>query len=331
MRNLFFFIFILWFLPGWSQSFQPLTRSIGPTEKIIIRGYRGKLRIVPGHSNVLKVEGKKLGKDSSDQWTFQMEKKENVVEISVKNSLEQKDWEKIRSRDRIPDFEIKVTAPFRPMEIFWDEGQVLVSQWNESLSIQMTHGYIDTKGGKGPLMLQLINGKIKVSDHKGDVGIQSFSGKVFIKKTKGALDIDNHSAIYEVSGHWGTLGLRNYSGSVTTHGTRGSCLAGNINGKIHLNGFEGSFEGDFKGGSLNAKTKSLQNFVVKSEEASVVLKVPRRSGAKVSLQSQKGRIVGPRYLRKIRKGRWLERRGRLKGKDQGHIKIVSKYGEIVLK
>ena len=331
MRYLFFFIFILWFLPGWSKGFQPLTHSIGPTEKIIVRGYRGKLRIVPGHSNVLKVEGKKLGKDSSDQWTLQMEKKENIVEISVKNSLEQKDWERIRSRDQIPGFEIKVTAPFRPMEIFWDEGQVLVSQWNESLSIQMTRGYIDTKKGKGPLMLQLINGKISVSDHKGDIGIQSFGGKVFIKKTRGNLDIDNHSAVYEISGHRGVLDLRNYSGSVTTHGVRSSFLTRNINGKIYLNGFEGSFEGDFKGGSLDAKTKSLQNFVVKSEEASVILRVPGSSGAKVSLQSQKGRVVGPRHLRKIRKGRWLERRGQLRGKDQGHIKIVSKYGEIVLK
>ena len=331
MRFLFFFSFLLWFFPGWSQSFKPLTHPVDLVEKIVIRGYRGKLQIIPGPSNVLKVEGEKQGKAPPDQWTLQMEKKENILEISMKGSLEQKDWEKIRSGDQNPDFDIKVTAPFKPVEVFWNEGLVSVGRWKESLSVQMTRGNMDVKEGRGLLMLQLIRGRIKVSNHKGDIGIQSFGGRVFVKKTKGTLDIDNHSAVYNVSNHQGVLGLRNYGGSVTARQTRGAFLVRNISGKIRLEGFEGSFEGDFDDGSLNARVKNLQNFVVKGEEASVVLKVPQKSGAKVSLQSRKGRIIGPRYLQKIRRGQWVERRGRLRGKEQGHIKIISKYGEIVLK
>ncbi len=331
MRSLFFLMFFLWFFPGWSQNFQPITHPINLAEKIIIRGYRGKLQIVSGDSDVLKVEGKKMGTNPSDRWTLQMQKKENVVEVLVKSPSEQEDWAKIRSRTSVPDFEIKVTAPLKPMEVFWDEGQVLVNQWKESLSVQMTQGYIEATKGRGVLLLQLIKGRIKVSGHKGNISVQSFKGNVVMKGTEGALDIDNHSAVYEVSNHQGTLDLRNYSGFVTANRTRGPFLVRNINGKLRLSGFDGSFEGDFEGGSLNARMKSVQSFVVKSEDASIFLKVPGKSGAKVSLLSQKGRVVGPSHLEKIRRGRWMERRGQMKGRDQGNIKIVSRYGEIVLK
>lgn len=317
--------------PVWPQSFQPLSHSIGLAEKIVIRGYRGTLRIVPGNSDVLKVEGRKIGKVPFDRWTFQMQKKENVVEILVKGPSEQEDWSKVRSGARIPDFDIKVTAPLKPLEIFWDEGQISVNQWNENLSIQMNHGRIETTRGKGSLVLHLIKGLIRISGHRGSIGIQSFNGRVFTKKTEGTLDIDNHSAVYEVTGHQGTLGLRNYSGSVLVSKARGPVLVRSVSGRIHLENFDGTFNGDLKGGSLDAKVKNLRNFVVKSEQAPVTLTVPRKSGARVSLRSQKGRVIGPAYLQKVRRGLWKERRGRLRGQEQGHIKIVSKYGKIVLK
>ena len=325
--------FYLWFFPLWAQSSKSFTHSVGSAKKIVIRGYQGKLQIFPGSSDLLKVETKKQGQDSSGPWDFQVKEKGDVLEVSMKDSssTEREDWSKVRSMGRVPGFQMRFTVPKRPIEIFWHEGQVVAHKWKESLNIQMTRGDIELKDGQGPLLLQLVQGRVKISGHKGKVELQSFGGQVSVDRTEGEWKLDNHSSSYKIKGHRGPMSLRNYNGFLDMSKIQGDLVVRNQNGKLRLNGFRGNFEAQIEKGSLQAKVESLGNFTVESEEASVVLNVPEKSGAQVSLRSQKGRVKGPKHLRKIQKGLWEEYRGRLKGQKQGNIKIVSKYGDIVLK
>lgn len=313
-----------------AQRFQPIEHPIGTAEKIVIRGFKGQLQIIPAQDDILKVEAQKKGNGDFDRWTFQVKQNQNAVEVFVKGPSEQEDWEKLRA-GQVPPFDMRITAPLRPLEIFWGEGSFSASGWKSNLSLQMTQGAIKVSESMGNLNLQLINGRIAVDKHQGNVDIQSFKGQVVTDETKGAMTLNNHSSIYKLTNHEGPVELRNHSGSVTMNKIKGRSVVKNVSGVVRLLEYSGSFDGDFSKGELRAKVKSLQSFSVISDDAAITLDAPKESGAMVSLRSEKGSLWAPIHLRKTKKGLWTERNGRLKGKEQGNIKIISKYGNIVLK
>lgn len=314
-----------------AQRFQPVEQPIGLAEKIIVRGFEGRLQIVPSQGETLKVEAEKKGKGDLDRWTFQVRKKQNALEVVVKGPSEQESFEKWRGGQKLPHFDMKVTAPVRPLEIFWGEGEVFTKGWKSGLSLQMNNGKTKIEEGDGPLKIQLIRGRIDVAKHQGAIDIQSFKGETILTETKGTLSLNNHSAKYQLTGHQGPIRIKNHSGTISMKEVDGSSQVRNVSGVMRLRDYSGSFSGEFTRGSLDAKVKSLQSFVINSEDAAITVDAPKESGARVSIRSEKGRLWGPPYLRKIKKGRWTERKGRLKGKEQGNIKIISKYGDIVVK
>lgn len=318
-------------LSAYGQNFEPIVKPIGFAEKIVVRGFKGNLQIVPTESENLRVEARKTNKGDFDQWTVQLRQKSNVVEVVVKGPSEQEDWEQLRNQKNVPEFDIKITAPQKDLEVFWGQGKFVVEQWKSNLSVQMTDGDMRVGQSKGNLMLHLIKGRMKVTEHQGNIETQTFNGQVVLEKTKGMVVIDNHSALYTVDEHNGPLEFRNHSGSLVDNKSSGSLNIKNISGVITIRDFSGSLEGEIGKGSLNAKMTNVQNVVVNSEEAAITLDVPDESGAMVSLRSQKGDLRSPDYLEKNEKGLWIEHKGRLKGKEQGNIKIISKYGNIVLK
>ena len=185
LRFFLLFLVFVWSLPLWSQNFQPLSHPIGLADKIIIRGYSGSLKIVPAGSDVLKVEGKILEKAPQGRWTLEMQKKDNTIEVFIKEHLEKDDWLKFRSGQKMAKFDLRVTAPARPMEVFWNWGQVSSQNWKESLSVQMNQGRIESRKGRGPVFFNLIKGVVNISDHQGDIKIQSFNAQVTTKKNQG--------------------------------------------------------------------------------------------------------------------------------------------------
>lgn len=331
MKCLLILSHLLFSFPLLAQTFQPVSIPVGVTDKIIVRGYKGKLEIVPTDSEELRVEGRKIGSGTFDQWKVQLRRKQNDLEVIVKGPSESEDWEKVRANNSIPSFEIKLTAPQKAMEVFWSEGSVLAKKWKAPLTVQMTEGDMAFEMGEGPLMAQLIKGRLKVLDHQGDVELQTYNGQVFLEKIKGTLKVNNHSSNYQIQEQQGSSDYRNHSGSLVFKDIKGQIRLKNISGVISLNELNGSFEADMDKGAVNVVASQLQNFVVNTESAPVTLKAPRSSGASVKIRSEKGRLHAPTHLRKSTKGRWTELTGRLKGDDQGQIKIVSKYGDIVLK
>lgn len=325
------FILLTWMVPAQAMRFQPIIQPLGGAEKIIIRGFKGKLQIVPTHTETLRVDAEKIRGSAFDRSEVRVERVDSSLQVVVKGASTSEDWDNLRRNEKVAEFSIKVTIPARKLEIFWHEGQVVGQGLDNDLNIQMTKGDVKVTGSKGKLMVQLIDGRIKVSEHSGNIGIQSFKGQTTIDKTKGEISTNNYSARFKVTDHSGPIEFINHSGSVALSDIKGAVTARNVSGVMSLKDFAGSFAGEFQKGALSAKLKELQSFVVNSHEATIELNTPKESGATVSLRSEKGRMRVPVFLGKLRKGRWTERRGRLKGKEQGNIKIISKYGDIVLK
>ncbi len=295
----------------------------------MVRGFKGRLQIVPTESDTLKVEAETQGDPMG--WTFTARKNQNQWEIVVKGGSEQSDFEEVRKNGKVPPFDLKITAPARPIEAFWNEGEVYLDKWPSDFSVQVTDGKVISRNGKGRYKVQVINGLVDVAEHQGSFDLQLFKGKAVFAKTKGELAINNHSANFQITEHDGPIRLQNHSGAVSMIDVNGRANVKNISGVFHLTKYSGNFDGDFDKGSLTAKVESLQSFKVNSNEAPITLDVPKNSGALVSLRSEKGHLWGPNVLRKIKRGRWTERKGRLNGSEQGNIKIISKYGDIVLK
>ena len=332
MKQMAFILLILTSSPFlFAQAFQPVSVPLGVIEKVVVRGFKGKLEIIPSSSDELHVEGRKNGGGRFDQWKFQVRKKQNTMEVLVKGPSETEDWEKLRSKSELPSFDLKVRVPKRSLEIFWGEGSVVVKRWVSPISLQMTEGDVSFEKGEGPLMAQLIKGRLKITEHQGNIGLQTFNGQVFLENTKGSLNVNNHSSSYQIKDHQGPSDFRNHSGTVVYKAIKGNMSLKNVSGVISLTELDGSFEGEFDKGAINVEALKLQNFVVNTNSAPITLKFPKDSGARVKLRSEKGRLRAPSHLRKIRKGRWTELRGQLRGGEQGQIKIVSKYGDIMLK
>ncbi len=330
LRSFIFLISLLACLTAWGQRFQPVSQPIGLAEKIVVRGYKGILQIVPTDSETITVEAQ--NKSATPGWSFEVRQKQNTIEVLVKSPVEQETWENLRSKKGdLPEFEMKVTAPLRPMEIFWNQGQVFSEKWGSDLSLQMTEGKTKFSQGQGHLRIQMINGTIEVSNQVGNLALQTYKGRALLTNNKGALTLNNHSALYTLDGHEGPVEYSNHSGTTNFMKISGNTTIKNVSGSVRLRDFSGSLEGDFSKGSLDADLKSIQNLNITSDEAAITVDVGKESGAVVLLRSEKGRMSAPIHLRKLKKGLWTERKGRLKGEEQGNIKIVSKYGDIVLK
>ena len=253
------------------------------------------------------------------------------MEVLVKGPSESEDWEKLRSKAKVPSFDLKISIPKRALEVFWGEGSVVVKRWTSSLKLQMTEGNLSFEKGEGPLMIQLIKGRLKVIEHQGNVELQTYKGQAFVEKIKGSLSVNNHSSTYQIQEQEGPSDFRNHSGTIVYKSIKGNMFLKNVSGVVSLTELEGSFEGELERGAINVEASKLLSFVANSDAAPVTLKVPKDSGARVRLRSEKGRLRAPAHLRKVRKGRWTELTGRLRGEEQGQIKIVSKYGDIMLK
>ncbi len=330
MNKIFFILIVLIWAPQiQAVRFQPIVQPIGMAEKIVVRGFKGRLQIVPTETETLKIEAETKGDPQG--WTFTARNVQNHWEILVKGSSEQEDFEQLREGKNLPHFDIKVTAPQRPMEVYWNEGDVMVENWQSDLSTQVTKGTFLSRKGKGRYKVQMIDGTVDFAEHQGAIDVQTFKGKLKLVKTKGDLTINNHSASLLLSEHEGPIRIQNHSGSARLTDVKGRARVKNIAGVFRLTKYSGNFDGDFEKGSLVANFESLQSFKVNSEEAAVTLNAPKDSGALVSLRSEKGNLWGPPTLRKVKRGRWTEKKGRLRGEEQGNIKIISKYGDIVLK
>ncbi|MEM7646863.1 MAG: hypothetical protein AAF203_08145, partial [Pseudomonadota bacterium] len=284
---------------AWGQKRAPIERPLGDIRKVVVRGFKGRIQIVPSETDTLRIDARKVGKVPFDQWKLRVGSKQDTMEVVVKGPAEQEDWDKLRTKQEIPEFEMKLWVPPRELEVFWHSGAVVAQKWKGNLSLQMTEGAIKVEDGEGQLRLQMISGRVQVTNHKGNLDIQSFKGQVVTEQTQGLLSLDNHSAKAKVSKHNGPFHLNNHSGTISMVEVEGASQIRNVTGIVRASGFSGSLTGEIEKGSLSVKAKVVQNFTVNSSEAAITLDAPKESGAQVSLRSEKGHLWVPVYFQKI--------------------------------
>lgn len=316
-----------------AQTAERTRHSLESVDRVVVRAYAGQLQVVPSTSDELQIQvRKKGGLGSATGAQYQVREKDGTLEISLVGSSETDTWSQVLSpQGQAPEFEMKLSLPPKKVEVFWHHGLVFFDQYKGDATAQVSQGDIKAKGGEGSLALQLLKGRLHIVDHKGPLHLQVFQGKVDIKSGEGRLDLDSFSAEVNITEHKGPVAFKNHSGQVLASKVQGNMTLKNISGTLTLTDMEGSLNGEMGGGRLSAKFLSLQNFSLQNERGVVNLQVPPSSGALVSVRSQKGQIYVPPYLGKQVRGTWTERKGQLRGDEQGQIKILSKYGDVVLK
>ena len=273
------------------QRFQPVEAEIESGDRIVIRGYRGDVKVVAGKTDKLVVQGMKPKTGDFSQWNFRMRKTPGVVEILVKGPSESEDWEKVRAGD-VPEFSLNLSAPSRPIAISWQEGKIELVGWEADATIHSTKGLIKSEKGKGLRNIQLLNGEISLNGHEGNIQIQSRLGKVWVKDSKGRITVDNYSSTYQVNNHQGGVDVQNYSGKMNLVGMAGQLNFNNNLGNFTLSGLTGSIKGESAKGVIKVKAKQIQDFIVNSHSGPVVLDLPKEAGAYVSIRSEKGTLRG---------------------------------------
>lgn len=315
---------------GQSLFAETITRPLQQNEKIVVRGFKGRLQVIPSATDVVRADFQRQS-GTGAQWRLEWVERSPVLELTVRSQNDSIDWERVQKRAEWPQFDIKLSVPAKKTEIFWGEGQVVIQNLKQDISVQMNEGDLSLTQHEGAAVVSLLKGRLKVAGTKGQLEIQSFQGQVQLENTQGAMTINNYSAAYRMENHQGPLQWINHSGNLVSKDLRGAVKIFNSSGMMSFKDLSGSIEGELKRGALSAQLKSVQTVSLTSDEAAIQLETPKESSALVSMRSEKGHLKAPPYFGKLQKGQWTELRGQLKGKEQGNIKIISKYGDIVLK
>lgn len=336
MYNFSLLFFTILFLTSIVRAQGPAqtTHSLDDVDRVVVRAYAGQLQVVPSSGPEMQVQIRRKGGVSTGQHNlYQIQEKDRTLEIRLTGASETDAWTQVLSSQTkpSPEYEMKLSLPPQKLEIFWHQGLVFIDKFKGDVAAQVSQGDIKAQNSEGQLSLQLIKGRLQVNDHKGPMDIQTFQGQTQIKNTAGLLSLDNFSADVNITGHKGSFEFKNHSGAVIATKVQGALTIKNVSGTLTVTDVDGSLKGEMGSGRLTAKFQTLQNFSLQNESGTISLQVPKTSGALVSVRSQKGQIYVPPYLGKRVRGQWTERSGQLRGSEQGNIKILSKYGDVVLK
>jgi|GEM_PF-4419650 len=313
------------------QSFPAVEQVLADDDRIVVRGFKGSVSFSGTGGGALKVEGlRPKSKNPYDQWSVTLKKQGKDAVIAVKGPSELEDWAKI-GEGKVPTFSLKISGPPRKVFVSWQEGSVDFKNWQQDVTVNTTKSSITTSGTKGALNLQSLNGTIKVAEHEGTMNLQARTGSMSVTNGSGPLTVSNLSASVRLLGHKGPVDLQTYRGGFSSQDGEGDIVFDSAAGALVVTGHTGSLRGVSKSGAISVKGKVIQDFNVTTDSGSVTLDLPKSAGAYVSIRSERGKLRGAPNFAKVRKGRWTELKGKLKGKDQGQVKIVSKYGDIVVK
>ena len=317
---------LLFPVASWGQVFK-FSSPMEWTQKWVVRGGRGSLKIQPGSQLDIWARREKSRGDSD--WKVELQKKDRYVEIRVRGPSSAQDWEKIQNQiGLIPAFEMVLKLPQKPVEIFWPQGSVSVENWSAPMNVQVNKGRVYLSKGRGDSSIQILDGTLRVEDHRGPLNLQTYKGQVFLKKIEGSLRVQNQMSSYKVSQFQGTGIFKNHVGNLSLSDVQGAMNLSSFGGFIVIRHLSGDFLGKINETSLKLQPSPLGKVEVHSKRGQVVLGVPKNSGASLKIRSLKSRVKTPSYLRRLKKGSWIEWTGRFKGKEKGSIEIVSEYGEV---
>lgn len=338
------FLGILYFSVGFLSSahssaieYKPLTMRVEPQDQFLISGFKGRVNIIANEkSSSITIGIKQINSDRAsgeikelfDEWLFSLQRDENLVELTVRSPQAKQKWAKyLTESEFIPEFEITISAPSRPLKLAWRTGQISLKNWMQLAQVQIQEGRVDIQGGSGGVKVSHQEGQVMVTGYKGSVDIDTYKGKIIAQDTQGPVVIDNFVGESIISNSDGDVALSSFKGSMKVNKGKGRIDFANERGILNISGFSGDVRGRSEQGAVIANLNSSSNVRITTEQGNVSLRLPG-SGASVNLGTEDGAFYVPNYLRLTRLPNLKLMRGRLRGKNPGNIYVRTESGSI---
>jgi hypothetical protein len=307
-------------------DFKPLAMPTKPSDRLIIRGFDGDVRLISGRGPEVVV---KVREDSQvlEEWNFTLQRVEGGIELAVQSLHTKENWRTFLLSGGIAKFHLTVTAPDLPVDLAWRKGKVQADNWNGNLRLSLQEGQVEINGGKGDTraigqsidirvrrragnaVLETDDGKINVEDLSGNVDLEDFSGEIIAQKVEGELTLHTFKAPLAVTTGKGRLEFET------------------IRGPVKVTGWTGDLKGVSDEASVTARVLQAGEVRVISGSGPVSLEVPN-SGASLSVTSTEGGISGPSHLKSDQLAGARVMRGRLKGSAEGSIIVRTQSGPV---
>lgn len=322
-------------------DYKPLIMAVQPQDRLVIQGFEGKVKVMAARGGAkdkeleirLKQENpERLSSEAKavlDEWHFSLQRKGDVIEAAIRSPQSKSSWSKLLQGGS-PQFYLEVISPSMPLEISWRKGQVVVENWDSSVSAYLLHGSLHLQGGKGEATLKNGEGEIKISDRQGGVSADSFNAKLLVNQVKGKMELANFSGESYLQDLEGNVLLTTTSGKVQAKGLKGRLEFHNLRSTVDIKQLDGELRGQNGAGSFSVELVGESDARIQSKEGNVNLSLPH-SGASVNLGTSEGQMYLPSYLQVTRQPNLKWTRGRLRGDKKGSIYVRTTEGNIRLK
>ncbi|MCB9026822.1 MAG: DUF4097 family beta strand repeat protein [Bdellovibrionaceae bacterium] len=321
-------------------NFKPLLYSESEVKAVTIHGLKGNVRVIgePSRTGDFQIRVSRRSSDniSNDEkelfenWIFSYKNELGHLELFVKEPADKEKLIKSLSVNstHVPNFDIQIQGAAKPLNIWWQEGELNLSRWNQ------------------PIKVVQQKGKVSLTDFESSASIFINQGEVYLTRVKGSVDLESYKAIYQVNNYDGNMKLDSFSGKLKLDNLSGSLNIANHSGrvdilnskgsldfkmaqsKIYIKNFNGDIQGKTESGSVEAELSGTANARIHSVDGPVSLSLPQ-SAASVNIGSKKGQLIAPQYLRSQQWSSLKTISGQLRGKDEGgRIYVRSEGGSI---
>jgi len=319
--------------------YKPIKKILRPGDRLNINGFKGKLILrertisqknpqTAEKSITFKFE--KTESSPSALWSPLVSRSGSILTVGLHLKDGSNVAEGARKNDK-PRFNLEIVASALPTSIIWDQGDILVKNWSESLSITSNQGNINIEKSTNPLKIQLLRGLVGITNHSGDVSVQLHTGRFSSFHTKGAMDIESLKGKFQVKNHLGPLNLFNHSGQVDVSDCNGELRYWQIQGGFVAKNHQGSVYGWSEGVDVILDGVSAPKVDIQAGQGKTTLALKRFKNNSIRALTKKGRLKSRWGMSSFQKGRWRGLKRGLAGDGQSEVKIVSQRGDIVFK
>jgi DUF4097 and DUF4098 domain-containing protein YvlB len=348
MRTMRFMAFALAIMSGftsWATPMAPIRMLVQPQDHILIKGYRGKIEyLTKDNTNDVTITAHEIEKTapavagskpiSLDDWQLSVRRENGVILVIVDGPTTKQTWNELllagQMSAEVPEFDLTITGPSRPMEISWHDGPIHVDGLNADLHVTTIKSALTVLHGQGDATISIQEGSLDLRERKGQIAIESYTAKVDLLKTEGPIRLENFAGDSLVQVAEGPMSLTSFKGSTKLSSIKGSLNFKNGIAPIHIEKFEGELRGQSSQGPVFADIAGEPDVRVQSAEGAVTLHAAS-NGAWVNVGTSDGAMNVPSYLKLTRLQTQQIRTGKLKGNGGGSIYVRTTSGEIHLK
>ncbi len=313
--------------------------EVAQIERIVVRGFRGDVNLTYNDQGKLKVQAVQLegfkgdATGASSNWNFRISETGKVIRIEVSPPGSKGEFFSIFNRniERIPKFNINLSVPNRPVEIFWREGQIVAQGLKSKLSVSNKNGLISAKDFEAPLSIETRNGEVRVKNLIGAVDIESYKGSIFLEDVQGPVSILNFAGKSLVNKSKGRLVARSHLGAFVVQEVKGDIEFDTIRGPVKLINVEGDVNGKTQEGSVVVRVTKKPRVRVNGGNGPVVIEFPKGTGFWGNIGTEKGALSTLPGLKVESYGALRVASGSVSGRNSGRIFVRAKKGSVRLK